>query len=53
MNDSIRLEAKRKLRGSSDRLFILGGEKHFLFEGSQATPTRPSDKGKIEMNTLW
>jgi hypothetical protein len=48
--DSIRVKEKRKHQAESERRFISEGEKEHLLEGTQAMPTRPSDKGRMGVN---
>jgi hypothetical protein len=44
---------KAKSRRKSERLFIVGRDKeHGLLQGSQASPARPSDKSRVEVNAL-
>jgi hypothetical protein len=39
--------------GKSEIHFIVGREKeHRLLEGSQALPSRPSDKSRVKVNAL-
>jgi hypothetical protein len=42
-----------KSHGRSEKHFILGGRKSTILLGSsQASPTRPSDKGSVKVKTL-
>jgi hypothetical protein len=50
---SIRVEEKRKTSGGKrEALYIWGGKKNILLEGTQAMPARPSDKGRMGVKTL-
>jgi hypothetical protein len=53
MGSIVEEEMKVRSHGRSERRFIVGREKeHRLLEGSQASPSRPSDKSRIEVKTL-
>jgi hypothetical protein len=44
---------KVKSPEKSERHFIVRREKvHRMFEGSQASPARPSDKSRVKVNAL-
>jgi hypothetical protein len=44
---------KEEIKGRSERLYFSRGSKNIsLSEGSQATPTRPSDSNNVKVKTL-